>query len=76
MTIACSKWSLKNVDRPNHGLAHGLRQGLISLDIVDELNKHADSFQNADAKVIAKWVQGKIKTDPNFRKKVLFASAF
>lgn len=67
---------LKNVERPNHGLAHGLRQGLISLDIVDELNKHADSFQHADAKQLAEWVRGKIKTDPNFRKKVIFAAAF
>ena len=66
----------KKVNRPNHSLAHGLRQGLLASDIVDALNSTALSFKNQEAINITKWVKEKMEKDLFFRQKVEYTSAF
>jgi len=66
---------LAAVQRPNHSLAHGLRQGFLALDIIDGLNA-SSALTNPNAVAIAQWVKRKIATDPYFRQKVFMASAF
>lgn len=64
------------VYRPNHSLAHGLRQAFLAVDI-------ALAFKNAQAQGLGdashsllKWIQDKVNHDPNFLKKIEFANAF
>lgn len=68
------------VNRPNHALAHGLRQGLLAADIVEALNtistSHSIQFASSEANEFMKWVSDKVKSDPYFIQKVEFASAF
>lgn len=62
------------VHRPNHSLAHGMRQAFHSLAIVDELS-HIDPNTFPAAHDLVIWVQMQLK-DRNFLKKLVFASAF
>lgn len=68
------------VNRPNHGLAHGLRQGFLAADIVQSLwqisQKNTKKFTSKDGIKLIKWVNKKMAADPFFLKKVTFASAF
>ncbi len=57
------------VERFNHGLAHGLRQGALAKDIFDYL------VQMPDEGALFKWVRTK-SADPHFLKKLEMASSF
>lgn len=74
--IQCGKNNLPDILRPNHGLAHGLRQGMLTLDIVEALNNISLATTDKDVNDLINWVKNKIKTDPNFRSKIEFAAAF
>lgn len=71
---------LYTVQRPNHPLAHGLRQGFLAVDIIDALNQLAKKstipFKSDDGLEIVPWVKAKMATDPNFLLKVEMASAY
>lgn len=64
------------VNRPNHALAHGLRQGFLAVDIVSGIAKTALAFASDDGKKLKKWVDRKIVKDPKFKQKIEFAAAF
>ncbi|MBS0627660.1 MAG: hypothetical protein JSS09_05560 [Verrucomicrobia bacterium] len=67
------------VERYNHGLAHGLRQGALAKDVFNlllQLKKSA-SFPTLNQKEpILKWAEEKIKKDPNYLRKVEMVSSF
>lgn len=63
------------VYRPNHSLAHGLRQGLFALDIVEGLLE-TQTLNSQEAIEFIQWLKHKVLTDPNFKNKVEIASAF
>lgn len=63
------------VYRPNHSLAHGVRQGLFAVDIIEGLLA-ASSVTSPEAKLFKDWLKNKIATDPYFKHKVEIASAF
>ncbi len=67
------------VQRYNHGLAHGLRQGALARDIVEvlfQLKTEKIQPENNAISEIASWVQEKISRDPDFLNKLELASSF
>lgn len=69
------------VERYNHGLAHGLRQGALAKDIVQllaRLKKEGHVFGYQESNDLLAWVREKITgTNPNnFIKKIEMAAAF
>lgn len=74
--INCAHYGGGEVHRPNHGLGHGVRQGLYAVDIVDGLNTPTIQFTTQMGQNIQAWVQAKMASDPHFKEKVEFASAF
>lgn len=66
----------QNVYRPNHSLAHGLRQAFLAVDIA-VLLKHAGSYTlGPRGKELREWVIDKISKDQRFLEKLEFANAF
>lgn len=65
------------VNRPNHGFAHGLRQGFLASDIID-LFTHTKptSFSTPVGKKMAAWVTKKVQEDHLFKKKVELLASF
>ncbi|ABN63987.1 SidE phosphodiesterase domain-containing protein [Shewanella baltica] len=59
-----------NVYRPKHALAHGVRQGALSKDIVELISDKKYDGEMAD------WARGKLNNDCNFLKKIEFMSCF
>lgn len=70
------KGSCYIVERYNHGLAHGLRQGALAKDVF-ELLAYLKS-NNPEIKALLNWVQQKTKTEnhSDFIKKLEMASSF
>ena len=67
------------VERFNHGLAHGLRQGVLAKDIFDLLLrlKEENSLRNlCENEPILNWAQEKREKDPNFMQKLELVSSF
>lgn len=67
------------VERFNHGLAHGLRQGALAKDIFDLLLrlKKENSLKNVcKNEPILEWAQEKGGKDPNFIQKLELVSSF
>jgi len=68
------------VNRPNHALAHGVRQGLLASDIAHSLATIAKTksikLQSTEGGDILSWASKNIKNDPYFLQKIEFASAF
>ena len=58
------------VYRPKHALAHGVRQGALSKDILELLSNKRFTGEMAD------WARSKLSSDPDFLKKVEFMSCF
>jgi SidE phosphodiesterase (PDE) domain len=66
-----------SVYRPNHALAHGLRQGFLAADIVDSIYKNkSTNFCSEDGIKLKKWIDRKMVKDPYFKQKIEFVSAF
>lgn len=66
------------VNRPNHGLAHGMRQGFLASDIIFGMRRLAYSkfpITN-ETKNFINWINNKINTDKFFTKKVQFVASF
>lgn len=66
------------VYRPNHGLAHGLRQGYLASDIVygmKRLSLSGSPLSKKGQNFIA-WIDTKLSTDAQFTKKLVFAASF
>jgi len=61
-----------SVERANHGLAHGLRQGLLAKDIFIFLIQ----YLMTDSTGIVEWAQRKSKTDPFWIEKIQLAASF
>ena len=59
------------VFRPNHSLDHGVRQGLLAVDIVDQINQNPDAVK----KSVSDYVNDHIK-DPLFKRKIQFVGSF
>lgn len=75
------KGSSYTVERYNHGLAHGLRQGALAKDIVRllaKMKKEGHVFGHPQSNDLLNWVQEKMKgANPNnFIKKIEIAAAF
>jgi hypothetical protein len=68
------------VYRPNHSLAHGLRQAYLAVDIVVFLKNAVLSQEERQEKTpgnaLRQWVIKKLKADSQFLKKIEFANAF
>lgn len=66
------------VYRPNHSLAHGMRQAYLAADLVLALKQaNGDLFTHKEeGKRFTDWVKDKLATDTNFLKKVELANAF
>jgi hypothetical protein len=64
--------------RPRHGLAHGMRQAFLAIDIVTVLNKidAQNTPLSNEGKALVEWVQRKFKEDPHFIEKIEMLSAF
>ncbi len=60
------------VERANHGLAHGLRQGALAKDILNLLVHY--SFD--DVSGIVQWARRKMELDPQWIEKVQMAASF
>lgn len=58
----------RRVYRPNHGLAHSVRQGLLALDVLTELTSNNLEISN--------WVRQNLKQDKFFASKIQFVSCF
>jgi len=58
------------VHRMNHGVIHGIRQGLLSLDIINILSGSSVNDQ------LTVWIDKKLTYDPKFKYKVMFAAVF
>lgn len=63
------------VNRSNHGLAHGWRQGFLVFDIIAILNMEKNAQLCGD-KSLGSWVQNALKKDPLFKYKMQFAATF
>ncbi|MES2198667.1 MAG: SidE phosphodiesterase domain-containing protein [Chlamydiota bacterium] len=67
------------VERFNHGLAHGLRQGVLAKDIFDLLLrlKKENRLRNlCENEPILAWAEKKAEEDPNFMQKLELVSSF
>lgn len=67
------------VYRPNHSLAHGLRQAYLAVDIAVALKNAVlpkEEQDNTDAKALQNWVLKQLEKDPNYLKKLEFSNAF
>jgi hypothetical protein len=65
------------VNRYNHGLAHGLRQGVLARDILDLLRSMKSAYgalDHTDLNDLADWVHS--KRDTTLEHQVQFASSF
>jgi hypothetical protein len=60
------------VERPNHGLAHSLRQGALAKDIFNLLVKYLAQ----DSSGICDWALKKKQSDPEWIKKIEMAASF
>lgn len=73
---------LIKVYRPNHGLAHGQRQGFLATDMIDlflQVSKSSDNlsyFSTPSARRLMAWVKDKIVSDPMFKEKVQILASF
>lgn len=70
------KASGKTVYRPNHSLAHGLRQAYLAVDIGIALKHVEGKSLNTAGQALANWVKEKAKADPLLFQKIEFANAF
>ncbi len=66
------------VNRPNHALAHGMRQGFLASDIVYGMQKLASATQNLsqETRNFITWINNKIAADKSFIRKIQFVSSF
>lgn len=65
------------VFRRKHGLAHGVRQSFLALDIVTACEAITNaSGMDMGVQLMREWVHKKKQTDRNFVKKLQFAAAF
>lgn len=68
------------VNRKRHGLAHGVKQGFLAVDIVKALQssykKSTSYFNIKRGNDLMKWVNTKLKQDPFFIQKVELVSVF
>ena len=67
------------VERFNHGLAHGLRQGALAKDIFDlllRLKKENSLKKLCENEPILNWAEEKVEKDPNFMQKLELVSSF
>lgn len=64
------------VYRPNHSLAHGMRQTYLAIDLT-LMFKYAkkENFHNRGQELCA-WIQQQFQQDPNFLRKIFFTNAF
>ena len=66
------------VERFNHGLAHGIRQGALAKDIFElliQMNREGISFKETEGNKLLDWAFKKSR-DPLFLKKIELASSF
>lgn len=70
------KASGKTVYRPNHSLAHGLRQAYLAVDIGIAFKHIEGKSLNAAGQALAEWVKEQAKADPLLFQKIEFANAF
>jgi hypothetical protein len=61
-----------SVERANHGLAHGLRQGALAKDIFNFLVQYLIT----DSTGIVEWARQKAKSDPFWLEKIQLAASF
>jgi len=61
-----------SVERANHGLAHGLRQGALAKDVFTLLLDHPIS----DSSGIVNWARRKMQSDPHWIQKIEMAASF
>lgn len=74
--LTCPEGS-QRVYRPNHSLAHGMRQAYLAVDLITAFkNAHFSTQDSPTGKVLQEWIQQRLKKDPNFLRKVEFANAF
>lgn len=66
----------KVVFRPNHSLAHGLRQGYLAVDLVRTFKHHPLRGLGTAGKALGEWIQRKAKKDPLLFQKIEFANSF
>jgi hypothetical protein len=67
------------VNRFNHGLAHGLRQGALAkdiLEIVSEMQKKYELLDHPELYEMVEWIHSKMLADKNFIYMVEFAASF
>ncbi len=64
------------VYRPNHSLAHGMRQAYLAVDIAVFLKNSHDKQLSNHGKAFYDWVQSQFSKDPTLLKKLEFANAF
>ncbi len=70
------KASDKTVYRPNHSLAHGLRQAYLAVDIGIAFKHISGKSLNKAGQALADWVKEEAKADPLLFQKIEFANAF
>lgn len=66
-----------DVNRPNHSLAHGMRQAYLAVDIALAFNRVKKTPSgNSPAEHLRVWIADRMKTDRLFLKKLQFTNAF
>lgn len=74
LSLQCPDGTL--VNRPNHSLAHGMRQAYLATDLAVILENSIVDALSAPGKNLATWIKRQHAMDKNFLKKREFANAF
>jgi hypothetical protein len=74
LSLECPNGTL--VNRPNHSLAHGMRQSYLAVDLAIALENSIIDALSPAGKDLATWIKRKHAHDKDFFKKLEFANAF
>ncbi len=66
------------IERPNHGLAHGMRQGFLAVDIVEGMTKFSIESDEVSPyfRAFCVWVRQTIRKDVYFLNKIQLVASF